>query len=140
MSSWRHMTPLGMPVVPPVQSPYRSSGERSPTSGVGVGTIGEQVLVALVGDHDRARPGERCGGPRRAVLEVGLGEHNFQIGVVEQVRQLLVDVAEVHVHRHRAELVRRQRGLDVLVAVVEMTADVIALADSQREPARARAG
>ncbi len=27
-SSWRHITPFGAPVVPPVYSRYRSSGER----------------------------------------------------------------------------------------------------------------
>ena len=32
MSSWRHSTPLGMPVVPPVYTQYRSSADRGPKS------------------------------------------------------------------------------------------------------------
>ncbi len=31
-SSWRHITPFGMPVVPPVYRMYRSSAERGPKS------------------------------------------------------------------------------------------------------------
>ena len=35
MSSWRHSTPLGMPVVPPVYTQYRSSPDRGPKSRCG---------------------------------------------------------------------------------------------------------
>ena len=90
----------------------------------------QQVLVARVGDHDRAVPAEGGRGASGALLEVRFGHHHLEIGVVEQVRQLLVDVAEVDVDGDGAELERRQARLHVLVAVIEVTTDVVAGPDA----------
>ena len=74
--------------------------------------------------------------------EVGFVHHGLQVGVGEEVAQLVLDVAVVHVHRHRAQLERGEHAFEVLVAVVEPEADVVAGADAvrgehMRQPGRA---
>jgi hypothetical protein len=96
-----------------------------------VGLAGQRLLVAGVGHQHLAAAVEPGRGPAGPVLQVRLGDDDDQVGVVEQVGELLVDVAEVHVHRDGPQLVGRQRGLDVLVAVVEVTPDVVADADAE---------
>ena len=66
-----------------------------------------------------------------------------EIGVVVEVRELRLHVPVVHVHGHRAELVRGEHGLEVLDAVVELQPDVVprtdaALRERVREPVRPR--
>ena len=68
--------------------------------------------------------------PRGELLVVDDG---LEVGVVEEVAQLLLDVAEVHVHRHGPDLVGRQRGLDPLDAVGAVDADVVAGPDALGE-------
>ncbi len=69
-------------------------------------------------------------GDARRVLRVV--HERDEIGVVEEVPQLGFDVAVVHVHRHRAQLVRGEDRLDERVAVQAVDADVVAGTDSLR--------
>ena len=66
---------------------------------------------------------------RRVLRVVHEGD---EIGVVEEVAELGLDVAVVHVHGNRAQLVGREDRLDERVAVHAVDADVIALADALR--------
>src|SRR5207302_1799805 len=63
-------------------------------------------------------------GDERPVL--ALVDARDDVGVLEQVAQLLFDVAEVDVHRDGADLVDREQRLDPLDAVGGEDADVIA--------------
>ena len=54
----------------------------------------------------------------------------LHVGVVEQVAQLVLHVAVVHVHRDGADLERREHALEVLDRVVEVERDVVARPDA----------
>jgi len=56
---------------------------------------------------------------------LGLVHHPHQVGVGEEVAQLLGDIAVVHVDGDSADLVGRQRGLHILEAVGQIEADVL---------------
>ena len=59
-----------------------------------------------------------------AVGQRGMEEQRLGVGVVEQVPELLVEVAVVDVDRHAAHLECAVLGLEVLVAVVEVERDL----------------
>ena len=61
-----------------------------------------------------------------AGCELAVVDKRHQVRVVEEVGELGLDVAVVDVDWDGANLVRREPGLDVLGAVVEIEADVIA--------------
>src|SRR5438045_2406793 len=63
---------------------------------------------------------------RDAGGELPLVDHADQVRVVEQVRQLPLDVAVVHVDGHGPDLQAPQHCLDVLGPVVEVQPDVLA--------------
>ena len=65
-------------------------------------------------------------------------EQRFGVGVVEQVDELVFEVAVVHVHRDAAHLERRVHALDVLVAVVEVRRDLGARLESRPRRDRPR--
>ena len=102
------------------------------------------VGAAAVVDRDevaqhRQRVAHR--GDARRVL--GVVHERDEVGVVEQVPQLGLDVAVVHVDRDRAQLVGGEHRLDELEAVEPVDADVVAGADAVggevvREPVGAR--
>ena len=74
--------------------------------------------------------------------ELGFEDQRDEVGVVEEVAQLLDDVAVVHVDRHRARLVAAEHRLDPLGAVERVDADVLARLDADveqvvRDPVRA---
>jgi hypothetical protein len=52
-------------------------------------------------------------------------DHRARARVLEQVDELLVDVAVVHVHGHAARLERAEHAFEIFVAVVEIERDVI---------------
>ena len=95
---------------------------------------GEHRLVLLRARH----PGRRAVGDLDQQLELGQAvddvgdtvaergvEHErLGVGVVEQVPELLVEVAVVDVDRDAAQLERGVLGLDVLVAVVQVEPDL----------------
>ena len=62
--------------------------------------------------------------------ELGVEDDGARVGVVEEVPQLLLDVAVVDVDRHRAELERGEHAFEVLDAVVEVQGDVVTGADA----------
>ena len=62
--------------------------------------------------------------------ELAVEHDRLGVGVVEQVPQLLLDVAVVHVDGDGSELESRQHPLEVLGAVIEIESDVIAGADA----------
>ena len=64
---------------------------------------------------------------RHELLCVNAGHH---IGVVEEIEQLIIDVAVVDVDRDGANFEAGPHGLDKFVAVVEVEPDLIARADS----------
>ena len=59
-----------------------------------------------------------------AVAELAVEEQGLGVGVVDQVRELVLEVAVVHVDRHAAHLERRVHAFAVLVAVVEVRRDL----------------
>ena len=77
---------------------------------------------------------------RDAVAERGVEHERLGVGVVEQVPQLLVEVAVVDVDRHAADLERGVLGLEVLVAVVEVEADLRVRAEAGGDQRRGQAG
>ena len=113
----------------------------------------ERVLVV-----DRVEPGghgagavvelhevpqlRHAGQDRRDVrTELGLEDQRDEVGVVEEVAQLLDDVAVVHVDRHRAGLEAAEHRLDPLGPVERVDADVLAgqhadVAQVVRDPVR----
>ena len=64
--------------------------------------------------------------------ELALEHDRPEVGVVEEVAQLALDVPVVDVHRHGPDLVEGGHGLDPLHAVVGVDADVVAVADPGR--------
>ena len=74
--------------------------------------------MRTVGHSDRGAASTRS--VKRAV------EHDrHAVGVVPEVRELVVAVAVVGVDRHEPRVERRHRGLDVLGAVVEVDGDLV---------------
>ena len=74
--------------------------------------------------------------------ELGLEDQRDEIGVVEEVPELLDDVAVVHVDRDRPGLEATEHRLDPLGAVERVDADVLAgqhadVAEVVRDPVRA---
>ena len=68
-------------------------------------------------------------------------DEDFGVGVVEQVGELVLEVAVVDVGRNRAHFEDRERRFDVLVAVVEIERDLRVGLDVEclqraREPCR----
>ena len=59
-------------------------------------------------------------------------DDRLEVGVGEEIAELGLHVAVVHVHRHRAELERGEHALEVLVAVEEPQPDVVARDDALR--------
>jgi hypothetical protein len=118
----------------------RSARERL---GIGEGATPAEVLAAVVVDRD-PMPQQRHlvfyrldpGG------EAAVVDQRLEIRVVEQVAELVLDVAIVHVDRDGAQLVGAEHALDELDAVEGVDPDVIAGADPDRgqvvgEPVRA---
>ena len=62
--------------------------------------------------------------------ELPLVDERLQVRVLEDVRELVLDVAVVDVDPHRAELEDGPERLDPLRAVVRVDADVVAGADA----------
>ena len=60
-------------------------------------------------------------------------EQRFGIGVVEEVDELVLEVAVVHVDRDAAHLERGEQALQVLVAVVEVRRDLGAGLEARRD-------
>ena len=85
---------------------------------------------AVVDDDERAEAGQ--GVTQRGELrrELAVEDHGACVGVVEEVPQLLLDVAIVHVDRDRTELERGEHPFEVLDAVVQVQRDVVARADA----------
>ncbi len=120
-----------------------SSPERGPKSRSG-GAPAQRVLVAdgagrwrLAGavlDDDQAVQARKVrlhGGHTGGELSV---EHDGdEVGVVEEVGQLGVDVAVVDVDGDGPDLEGTEHGLDVLGAVQELESHVVAGADSRRQ-------
>jgi hypothetical protein len=97
---------------------------------------GDERVTAAVGDLQDQRRwiGQRVQhrGERRS--EALVDDHRPGRGVVEQVAQLIGDVAVVDVERSRPRLPCSEHPLEVLVAVVEVQGDVVV----HRLPARTR--
>ena len=102
--------------------------------GDGAGAVVELEEVAQL---------RHAGQHRRDVrTELGLEDERDEVGVVEQVAQLLDDVAVVDVDRHRARLEAAEHRFDPLGAVERVDADVLAgqhadVAEVVRDPVRA---
>ena len=71
--------------------------------------------------------------------ELAVEEHCFGVGVVEEIDQLLRLIAVIHVDRTGAELERTEVRFRVLVAVVEVEADLRSLGDAPRLERRRQA-
>ena len=93
--------------------------------------VGDQVLVArcsvevravVVDFHQQLELRESFAHPVHPVGERRVEEEGLRVGVVEEVPELVVEVAVVHVHRDAAELERTMLRLEVLVRVVEVQA------------------
>jgi len=90
------------------------------------------VAVVVVDLDDVAQPGHLVAcfvdpPPERTVVH-----EDFGVGVVDEEGQLVAQVPEVDVGRHRAQLRQREQALHVLGAVVEVERDVRVAADPER--------
>ncbi len=77
--------------------------------------------------------------------ELAVVHDRARVGVVQEVPQLVLAVAVVHVDGDGPELERREHALEVLGAVVEVERDVVAGTDAEAgevvgEPGGARVG
>ncbi len=92
-----------------------------------------EVGVAPVLDDDRVaehrEPVEHAAHPG---CELALVDERLEVGVVEEVRELLLDVPEVDVHPDRTDLEDRPGRLDPLDRVEGVDADVVARPDPVR--------
>ena len=70
--------------------------------------------------------------PRHTLGEAGVVQEDLGVGVLEQVQQLVVEVAVVDVDRDRAHLQRGEERLAVLGAVVQVLGDLGPLVDAGR--------
>ena len=126
----RHMTPFGMPVVPPVYSSSRSSPLRDHATG---GSVAPLVATVSYGDahagpspvsspttYQRRTLPKRSRMPFEQLGEAGVEHHGLGVGVVEQVDDLVRAVAVVRVDRHHRRLERGDHGLHVLGTVVQV--------------------
>ena len=83
-------------------------------------------MARVVGDlQDRPQPGERGQHLRQGRCEHAVHHDRSGGGVVQQVPELVGDVAVVHVERRHPGLERAEHRLEVLVAVVQVHADVV---------------
>ena len=98
---------------------------------VSVGPRARERALVLVSPRQRETQLRHVGANRvEGGGEVGLVHHRLEVGVGEQIAQLVLDVAVVHVDRHRAQLERGEHALEVLVAVVHPQADVVGRPDA----------
>ena len=111
--------------------------------------LGEQRLVvegtveerrAVVDLHDRPQPGQRV--PHRLDRrgERPVEDEHLGVGVLEQVGELGVEVAVVHVHVHGPGLQPAVHRLEELVAVVEVERDLRIGLEPQRAERRGEPG
>ena len=86
----------------------------------------QERVPGLVGDlQQRREPGQTRQDVGERRREARVIHQRRRLGVVEQVEQLVFDVAVVDVERRDARLVRAEHALEVLVAVVEVETEVI---------------
>ena len=67
------------------------------------------------------------------LCEAPVEDHGLRIGVVPDVREFLVGVAVVGVHRDHRGLLGPEKSLEVLVAVVEVLGDLRLVAETASE-------
>ena len=90
---------------------------------------------ALLGEHlvvnERRQSGNSLAhlGDEWSVL--GVEYHRLEVGVVEQVRELVGDVAVVDVDRNGTDLESAHHGFEPLEAVLGVDADVVAWPDAE---------
>ena len=108
----------------------RHAAERASTSSAALGSVPSSMWIEVL---RAAGATARTASIRGA--ELAVEDQRLEVGVVEQVAQLLLDVPVVHVHRHGPDLVGGQRALDPLDAVGAVDPDVVA---RRRCPAAAR--
>ena len=82
------------------------------------------VLASVVDLDQQLQFGEPVDDPADTIGERRVVHQRLGVGVVEQVPQLVVEVAVVDVDGHAAHLERPVLGLEVLVAVVQVEPDL----------------
>ena len=110
-------------------TPSRPRRAPSPSAASAVVDLGPAAVVdvdQVPEQRQRVAHGEDPG------RELAVVDDRLEVGVVEEVLQLLLHVPVVHVHRHGPGLVGRQRRLDPLDAVGAVDADVVAGGDALR--------
>ena len=146
-SSWRHITPLGMPVVPPVYSRMRSSGlvprarrdDRRPTlatssygtaqSGQGPLPSSTQSQLRIRGTSSRISATRSTKEPWKTTATASESSHRYASSSL--------GVAVVGVDRHESHLGGGIDGLEVLRAIGEVDRHLVLLPDAPPEqPAR----
>ena len=94
-------------------------------------TDGGCIRAGIIGHVDKGfevgRLVAHLGNVRNKFLMVNARHH---VGVVEYVKQLLFDIAVVHVDRHRTQLEAGEHALQVFVAVVQVQANMVTGADT----------
>jgi hypothetical protein len=101
------------------------------------GAAGHRLLVvdapggplgigAVLDDEAVADPAQGVGRGRQPVAEAPLVDHGHEVGVPDEVAELVLDVAVVDVDPHRPDLEDGPQGLDPLDAVQRIDADVVA--------------
>jgi hypothetical protein len=109
---------------------------------------GDEVLVAertvevrctIVDLYDRAQARTPLPDRGDSLGELPVEQQHLGVGVVEEVGELVVEIAVVDVHMDRARLERGELGLEVLVRVVEVEADLGVGSDAELGKRRGQA-
>ena len=91
---------------------------------------GGRRVGAVVDREEGSELRQRCRDRGELGCELTVEHDRARVGVVEQVAQLVLDVAVVDVDRHRAQLERGEHHFEVLDRVVEVAGDVVAGPDA----------
>ena len=84
-------------------------------------------FAAVLDDEEGAEAGQLGGDCADARREFSVMDQAYEVCVVKEVAQLLLDVAVVDINRHRPRLERSEGAFQILSAVVEIESNVVAL-------------
>ena len=101
---------------------------------------GAVLRQAVVDRHQQPEPGKAGPHARHPVAERRVEHERLGVRVVQEVRELVVQVAVVDVDRHRPRLEPAELRLQVLVGVVEVEADLAVRPQAGRRQRAGEAG
>ena len=92
----------------------------------------DRDVTAVVDDEKMTQLGQPWRDRGDSFTKTAVEDDGNRVGIVEQVLELLGDVAVVHVDRYSPQLQQRDKSLDPLATVVGIDGDVVADPDATR--------